>query len=61
MMKRLGLFNEFLNFRMSNQQNFLNKLNFHKNLGKNFNTSNPGVKSIELIKILRAETSKYIM
>ena len=61
MMKRFGLLNEFLNFRRSNQLNFLNKFNFYTRLSKKFNTANPGVKNLELIKILRAETSKYIL
>jgi hypothetical protein len=58
MMKRFGMLNEFFKIPMSRQLNFLNKINFYTSSNYTFSTANIGVKTIELIKILRAETSK---
>ena len=58
MMKRLSLFKEIFKLPKNSQFNFPQFLNFYSNVNSHFTTANSGIKTIDLIKILRAETSK---
>lgn len=58
MMKRFTLVNEILNMSKNRQFNFPQCMKINLIRKFNFTTTNNGTKTIDLIKILRAETSK---
>ena len=60
MMKRFGIVNEILKLSKNRQFKPPQFINIYPNTKFHFTSTNSGVKSIDLIKILRAETSKKI-
>lgn len=60
MLKRFSTSNNFFKSSISTTINQRLKFGFNKNSKLFFSTANAGVKTIDLIKILRAETSKKI-
>jgi hypothetical protein len=57
MMKRFGILNEIMTFSKNKHFNLPQFIKIHTATKFNYTTLNSGVKTIDLIKILRAETS----
>ena len=58
MLKRFSLLNNFLKSSLGTGMNQTPRFEFNKSSNLFFSTANIGVKTIDLIKVLRAETSK---